>query len=77
MPEWQQRHVNRRPASSLAGVVAVQPGDNKPMMRVKDVMYWYIDYREFANVVKYRIAMMRKAIDEKIKQVGRVQLDQD
>jgi hypothetical protein len=28
-----------------------------------------MDYREFANVVKYRIAMMRKAIDAKISSV--------
>ncbi|KAK4685439.1 transcription initiation factor TFIIE subunit alpha, partial [Tremellales sp. Uapishka_1] len=37
-------------------------------LRIKDVFYWYIDYREFANVVKYRVAMMRKAIDDRIKQ---------
>ncbi len=43
---------------------------NKVELRIKDVIYWYIDYREFANVVKYRLAMVRKGIDEKIKQVG-------
>ncbi|ORY21847.1 hypothetical protein BCR39DRAFT_552714 [Naematelia encephala] len=36
-------------------------------MRIKDVFYWYIDYREFANVVKYRLAMMRRGVDERIK----------
>lgn len=39
-------------------------------LRVRDVHYWYLDYREFANVVKYRLAMMRRGIDEKIKQVS-------
>jgi transcription initiation factor TFIIE subunit alpha len=39
-------------------------------MRVRDVFYWYIDYRDFTDVVKYRIAMMRKGIDEKVKEVG-------
>jgi hypothetical protein len=39
-------------------------------MRIKDVYYWYIDYRDFADVVKYRIAMMRKGIDEKVKEVS-------
>ena len=39
-------------------------------LRTRDVIYWYLDYREFANVTKYRLAMMRKDIDEKIKQVG-------
>jgi transcription initiation factor TFIIE subunit alpha len=38
--------------------------------RLKEVIYYYLDYREFANVVKYRIAMMRKGIDEKIMQVS-------
>lgn len=38
--------------------------------RVKEVIYYYLDYREFANVVKYRIAMMRKGIDEKIMNVS-------
>jgi hypothetical protein len=44
--------------------------DGKTPMRIRDVYYWYIDYRDFANVVKYRIAMMRKGIDEKVKQVS-------
>jgi len=39
-------------------------------MRVRDVFYWYIDYRDFTDVVKYRIAMMRKGIDEKVKEVS-------
>ena len=45
-------------------------GPNVPegQIRTKDVIYWYLDYREFANVTKYRLAMMRKQIDEKIKQ---------
>jgi transcription initiation factor TFIIE subunit alpha len=41
-------------------------------MRIRDVYYWYIDYRDFADVVKYRIAMMRKGIDQKVKEVGRL-----
>ena len=46
-----------------------RPTDAEAALRVRDVIYWYIDYREFANVVKYRIAMMRKGIDEQVKQV--------
>ena len=41
-------------------------------MRVRDVFYWYIDYRDFTDVVKYRIAMMRKGIDEKVKEVSSI-----
>lgn len=44
--------------------------DGKTPMRIRDVYYWYIDYREFADVVKYRIAMMRRGIDDKVKQVN-------
>jgi transcription initiation factor TFIIE subunit alpha len=40
--------------------------------RIKEVIYYYLDYREFANVVKYRLAMMRKGIDEKIMNVSQV-----
>jgi hypothetical protein len=32
-----------------------------------------MDYREFANVVKYRIAMMRKSIQAKISAVSEVE----
>jgi len=39
------------------------------------VFYWYIDYRDFADVVKYRIAMMRKGIDQKVKEVSHSFLD--
>ena len=39
-------------------------------MRLRDVTYYYIDYREFANVTKYRLAMMRKGIEGKLMQVG-------
>ena len=42
-------------------------------MRVRDVFYWYIDYRDFTDVVKYRIAMMRKGIDEKVKEVSSIE----
>lgn len=41
-------------------------------MRVRDVFYWYIDYRDFTDVVKYRIAMMRKGIDEKVKEASSI-----
>lgn len=50
---------------------ALLDADGKTPMRIRDVYYWYIDYRDFANVVKFRIAMMRKGIDEKVKQVSR------
>ena len=56
MPSWQAR--------PMRGEVVDQGG-----LRVRDVHYWYLDYREFANVVKYRLAMMRRGIDDKIKQV--------
>ena len=39
---------------------------------MRDVFYWYIDYRDFTDVVKYRIAMMRKGIDEKVKEVSSI-----
>lgn len=48
--------------------------DGKTPMRVRDVFYWYIDYREFADVVKYRIAMMRRGIDDKVKLVRPVSI---
>ncbi|TYJ57581.1 hypothetical protein B9479_001663 [Cryptococcus floricola] len=38
-----------------------------PELRTRDVHYWFLDYREFANVTKYRLAMMRKNIDQRIK----------
>ena len=41
--------------------------ENKP--RTKDVNYYWIDYREFANVTKYRLAMMRREIEQKSQQV--------
>lgn len=37
---------------------------------MRDVFYWYIDYREFAQVTKYRLAMVRKGIEEATKQVS-------
>ncbi|BEI87067.1 hypothetical protein CcaverHIS002_0704130 [Cutaneotrichosporon cavernicola] len=61
---FQQRAIAN--GGSIAGV---PPG---AMARTRDVIYWYLDYREFADVVKYRIAMMRKSIDEKMKsEVGK------
>jgi transcription initiation factor TFIIE subunit alpha len=48
----------------------VVDAEGKTPMRIKDVFYWYIDYRDFADVVKYRIAMMRKGIDQKVKEVS-------
>jgi transcription initiation factor TFIIE subunit alpha len=48
----------------------VVDSDGKVAMRIRDVYYWYIDYRDFTDVVKYRIAMMRKGIDEKVKEVS-------
>ncbi len=57
MPSWQARPVR--------GEILPDQG-----LRLKEVHYWYLDYREFANVVKYRLAMMRRGIDERIKQVS-------
>lgn len=47
-----------------------QNGPEDLAARTRDVTYWYIDFREFANVVKYRLAMMRKGIDEQISKVS-------
>lgn len=73
------RHVNKektlltqfqqRTMQNGGSIPGVTPGQTT---KSRDVIYWYLDYREFADVVKYRIAMMRKAIDEKIKnEVGK------
>ena len=43
------------------------PADGQP--RLKEVAYWYIDYREFANVTKYKLAMIHKGIEEATKHV--------
>ena len=65
-----RRYVNKeRLPQQDASFRRPAPGQMDGQLRTRDVIYWYLDYREFANVTKYRIAMMRKAIDEKIKQV--------
>jgi len=72
------RHVNKEKvalsdsqARFAERNATVIDSEGKTPMRIKDVYYWYIDYRDFADVVKYRIAMMRKGIDQKVKEVGR------
>ncbi|ORX34188.1 hypothetical protein BD324DRAFT_637017 [Kockovaella imperatae] len=64
-----KRHVNkeRLPQDSFRRNIPGQSAQDN-QLRTRDVNYYYLDYREFANVTKYRIAMMRKAIDDKIKQ---------
>jgi len=37
-------------------------GSEKPNMRM--VYYYYINYREFANVVKYKLHRMRHKLEE-------------
>ena len=71
------RHVNKEKvalsdsqARFAERNATVIDSEGKTPMRIKDVYYWYIDYRDFADVVKYRIAMMRKGIDQKVKEVG-------
>ncbi|WVQ71031.1 hypothetical protein IAR50_000556 [Cryptococcus sp. DSM 104548] len=54
VPEWKRSYPN-------------QNRNGIPELRTRDVHYWYLDYREFANVTKYRLAMMRKGIDQRIK----------
>ncbi|WVQ85303.1 hypothetical protein IAT38_007468 [Cryptococcus sp. DSM 104549] len=57
--------------ASEAARKAKQPGGGGPTVpetRTRDVFYWYLDYREFADVTKYRLAMMRKGIDDSIRQ---------
>ncbi|KAL1406172.1 hypothetical protein Q8F55_007859 [Vanrija albida] len=73
-----RRHVNKEKVALTSfqqrqiASGAQLPGARDGNSRSRDVIYWYLDYREFADVVKYRIAMMRKAIDEKIKnEVGK------
>ncbi|WVN85838.1 uncharacterized protein L203_100990 [Cryptococcus depauperatus CBS 7841] len=63
LPEWKKSQFTPQSMreSSLSTTSAM--GDT----RTRDVHYWYLDYREFANVIKYRLAMMRKGIDERIK----------
>ncbi|WVQ62312.1 uncharacterized protein L199_000451 [Kwoniella botswanensis] len=78
IPEWRLKQLAAQPEKHLQPVKPGQPKpgaidkDGKPLIiereRTRDVHYWYLDYREFANVVKYRLAMMRKGIDDKIKQ---------
>ncbi|WVR05829.1 hypothetical protein IAU60_002855 [Kwoniella sp. DSM 27419] len=78
IPDWRLKQLAAQPqlAQAQRSGPGGRPGavdkDGRPVMqdkeRTKDVYYWYLDYREFANVVKYRLAMMRKGIDEKIKQ---------
>ncbi|GFZ43208.1 hypothetical protein JCM24511_00927 [Saitozyma sp. JCM 24511] len=58
-----KRHLNKE--KQPIPEYLVRAGDTEKT-RVRDVIYWYMDYREFANVVKYRIAMMRKSIQAKI-----------
>lgn len=67
LTSFQQRQI-----ASGAQISGSRDGGRDGMMKSRDVIYWYLDYRRFADVVKYRIAMMRKAIDEKIKnEVGK------
>lgn len=65
------RHVNKEKQAIPEWAKKKEGGGEK--FRTKDVAYWYIDYREMANVVKYRIAMMRKAVEEKLNSVHRKQ----
>ncbi|WWC86130.1 uncharacterized protein L201_001001 [Kwoniella dendrophila CBS 6074] len=80
IPEWRLKQLEQRPEKFVPNQ-PLKPGqpkpgaidkDGKPLIiekeRTRDVHYWYLDYREFSNVVKYRLAMMRKGIDDKIKQ---------
>ncbi|KAL7423789.1 hypothetical protein Q5752_001373 [Cryptotrichosporon argae] len=64
LTSFQQRQVSS--GATLAGV-ELDPS-RREMSKLRDVIYWYLDYREFADVVKLRLAVMRKAIDEKVKQ---------
>ncbi|WOO83687.1 Transcription initiation factor IIE subunit alpha [Vanrija pseudolonga] len=74
-----KRHVNKEKVAltsfqqrQIASGAQLTGGGRDGMTKSRDVIYWYLDYRGFADVVKYRIAMMRKAIDEKIKnEVGK------
>ncbi|WWC66463.1 uncharacterized protein I206_100365 [Kwoniella pini CBS 10737] len=78
IPEWRLKQLAAQPEKLNQPIKPGQPKpgaidkDGKPLIiereRTKDVHYWYLDYREFANVVKYRLAIMRKGIDDKIKQ---------
>ncbi|WWC58518.1 uncharacterized protein I303_101061 [Kwoniella dejecticola CBS 10117] len=78
IPEWRLKQLAAQPEKLNQPLKPGQPKpgaidkDGKPLIiereRTRDVHYWYLDYREFANVVKYRLAIMRKGIDDKIKQ---------
>ncbi|RXK42455.1 hypothetical protein M231_00009 [Tremella mesenterica] len=59
-----KRHVGKEKAPVDHRRTELDPEEK---MRIRDVIYWYLDYREFANVTKYRLAVMRRSIDDKVK----------
>lgn len=50
-----------------AGQVGAGPDTEKTHMRL--VTYWYINYKQFVNVVKYKLDQMRKKIESEQKKV--------
>ena len=44
--------------------------DGEPNKHLKMIHYYYINYKEFVNVVKYRLDMMRKKIQSEGKTVS-------
>lgn len=50
-----------------AGQVGAGPDTEKTHMRL--VSYWYINYKQFVNVVKYKLDQMRKKIESEQKKV--------
>ena len=45
-------------------------GSGEPSKHLKMIHYYYINYKEFVNVVKYRLDMMRKKIQSEGKTVS-------
>ena len=45
-------------------------GSSEPNKHLKMIHYYYINYKEFVNVVKYRLDMMRKKIQSEGKTVS-------
>ena len=45
-------------------------GSGEPNKHLKMIHYYYINYKEFVNVVKYRLDMMRKKIQSEGKTVS-------
>ena len=58
----QQRMESQEERTGVERSTGTTTGSEKPNMRM--VYYYYINYREFANVVKYKLHRMRHKLEE-------------